>query len=70
VLDHCDPWPVIPLSTVIGVPISGVLQLTGRLEIERRHRQSESFTVARSLANPPVIGLSLVYSARSRPITA
>ncbi|MGA2287373.1 MFS transporter [Bradyrhizobium sp.] len=102
----------IPLSTVIGAPISGALLylhgglglagwqwlfvieavpaiilagvvffyltdqpsdaawltpderawLTGRLQIERRHREKvQSFTVAQSLVNPRVIGLSLVY---------
>ena len=102
----------IPLSTVIGAPISGVLLylhgglglagwqwlfvieaipavllsgvvffyltdqpsdaawlaaderawLTGRLEMERRHRERvQNFTVAQSLINPRVIGLSLVY---------
>src|SRR3954467_7858140 len=102
----------IPLSTVIGAPISGVLLylhgglglagwqwlfiieavpaillsgvvffyltdrpaeaawlapdernwLAGRLETERRHRESvHSYTVMQSLVNPRVIGLSLVY---------
>src|SRR5256714_2003362 len=102
----------IPLSTVIGAPISGALLylhgglglagwqwlfiieavpaillsgvvffyltdrpaeaawlapdernwLAGRLETERRHRESvHSYTVMQSLVNPRVIGLSLVY---------